>query len=119
MKEIYTKEAPEPIGPYSQAVLSGNLLFISGQIGINSQNSDFREQVQTVFNNIGHILAEASMNFGNVLKVTVFIKKMENFPILNEIYATNFEKPYPAREVVEVSALPQNADVEISLIASK
>ena len=123
MQPINTTKAPAAIGPYNQAVLKNNLLFISGQLGLNLETGElfqsFEDQANLIFASLQNILAEAEMTFANVLKVTVYVKDMGKFPILNEIYKKHFAEPYPAREVVEVSNLPKNGDVEISLIAMK
>lgn len=121
MKTIYSKKAPAAIGPYSQAAIKNGTLFISGQLGFNPETGilaeSFEEQVELVFSHLSNILAEADMTFSNVIKVSVFVKDMGKFPILNEIYKKNFSEPYPAREVIEVRDLPKSGDVEISLIA--
>jgi len=121
MKIINTKKAPAAIGPYSQATLKNGMLFVSGQLGFNHETGilaeTFEDQANLVFSHLKNILAEANMTFKNVIKVSVFVKDMGKFPILNEIYKVNFTEPYPAREVIEVRDLPKNGDVEISLIA--
>ena len=121
MKVINTTKAPGAIGPYSQATLKNGMLFISGQLGIVPETGilaeTFEDQANLVFAHLKNILAEANMTFANVVKVSVFVKDMGKFPVLNEIYKTNFTEPYPAREVIEVRDLPKNGDVEISLIA--
>ena len=121
MKVINTTKAPAAIGPYSQATLKNGMLFISGQLGINPETGiladTFEEQANLVFAHLKNILTEANMTFTNVIKVSVFVKDMGKFPILNEIYKKHFIEPYPAREVIEVRDLPKSGDVEISLIA--
>ena len=121
MKVIFSQKAPAAIGPYSQATLKNGMLFISGQLGFKPETGalaeTFEEQAELVFSHLKNILAEAGMTFANVIKVSVFVKDMGKFPILNEIYKKNFAEPYPAREVIEVRDLPKSGDVEISLIA--
>lgn len=121
MKSIKTKKAPAALGPYSQAVLKNGILFISGQLGIDPETGklvdSFADQAKQVFYNLKNILLAADMSFKNVLKVTIYVDDLENFPILNDIYNSYFEEPYPARETVEVSKLPANGAIEISLIA--
>lgn len=121
---VYSADAPEPIGPYSQAVQAGNILFISGQIAIqkssgNILNSDIQVETKQVMENIRHILKAAGMDFGNVVKSSIFLKDMNNFPKVNEIYGQFFQQQPPARETVEVSRLPKDVNVEISCIAVK
>jgi len=121
MKIINSKKAPAAIGPYSQATMKNGILFISGQLGFVVETGiladSFEEQAELVFSHLKNILAEANMTFSNVIKVSVFVKDMGKFPILNEIYKKNFAEPFPAREVIEVRDLPKSGDVEISLIA--
>jgi 2-iminobutanoate/2-iminopropanoate deaminase len=123
-KQAYeTKFAPAPVGPYSQAVKSGNLIFLSGQIGIDPAASKIVEggveaQTKQVFKNIKAILNEAGTDFANIIKATVFLKDMADFNKVNVIYAQHFEKPFPARSAVAVKELPLSADVEIEVIAS-
>jgi 2-iminobutanoate/2-iminopropanoate deaminase len=121
-KIINTPSAPAPIGPYNQAILSGTMLFISGQICINPatgelKNKDVQEETHQVMHNLKAILAEAGMNFGNVVKTTIFITDMHRFSEINEVYGKYFEGNFPARETVQVSALPKFVNVEISMIA--
>ena len=121
MQIIKSKNAPAPIGPFSQATMKNGMLFISGQLGFVVETGQlaetFEEQAELVFSHLRNILAEAGMTFANVIKVSVFVKDMGKFPILNEIYKKYFTEPYPAREVIEVRDLPKSGDVEISLIA--
>ncbi|WP_448529020.1 RidA family protein [Raineya sp.] len=121
-KVIFSENAPAPIGPYSQAVLAGNLLFISGQIalkeGIMVQDT-IQAETHQVMRNILAILQEAGMDFGNVVKSTIFVKDLNNFQAINEVYGSYFGENPPARETVEVSRLPKDANVEISCIALK
>lgn len=116
--------APAPIGPYNQAILSGNMLFISGQICIdpvtgNLKNKDIQEETHQAMHNLKAILQQAGMNFGNVVKTTIFITDMHQFGQVNEVYGKYFESDFPARETVQVSALPKFVSVEISMIAVK
>ena len=121
---INTPNAPAPIGPYNQAVLSGDTLFISGQICIdpatgNLRNKDIQEETHQVMKNLKTILNEAKMNFSNVVKTSIFITDMNQFGAVNEVYGKYFESDFPARETVQVSALPKFVNVEISMIAVK
>lgn len=121
---INTASAPAPIGPYNQAILSDNLLFISGQICIdpstgNLKNKDIQEEAHQVMHNLKAILYEAGMDFSNVVKTTIFITDMHQFSAVNEVYGKYFERDFPARETVQVSALPKFVNVEISMIAVK
>jgi len=123
-KIIETSKAPSPIGPYSQAVAFGNLLFLSGQIAINPENgeletSDLLMETKRVMSNIRAVLEENDMNFNHVLKVSIFLKDMNDFARVNEIYGGYFINQYPARETVQVSRLPKDVNVEISVIAGK
>lgn len=122
-KIVYTKKAPAPIGPYSQAVRYGELLFVSGQVAINPATGQFepgnvQAQTRLVMENLKAILTEESLSFGEVLKCSIFLKDMNDFPLVNEIYGAYFQSEPPARETVEVSRLPKDALVEISLIAA-
>ncbi len=121
---IKTTNAPAPIGPYNQAVLSGNTLFISGQICIDPatgelKNKDIQEETHQVMHNLKAILQEADLNFSHVVKTTIFITDMHQFGAVNEVYGKYFEEGFPARETVQVSALPKFVNVEISMIAVK
>ena len=121
---ITTANAPQPIGPYNQAVLSGNMLFISGQVCINPasnelKNKDIQEETHQVMHNLKAILQKAGMGFANVVKTTIFITDMHQFSQINEVYGKYFESDFPARETVQVSALPKFVNVEISMIAVK
>jgi 2-iminobutanoate/2-iminopropanoate deaminase len=128
---IATNNAPSPIGPYSQAVLSGNMLFISGQICIDPatgelRNRDIQEETHQVMHNLKAILQQAGMNFSNVIKTTIFITDMKQFGEINTVYGKYFENDlpadkagFPARETVQVSALPKFVNVEISMIAAQ
>jgi len=123
-KIIYSASAPEPIGPYSQAVEAGNQLFISGQIAIDRGantfvNSNIKAETTQVMKNIDSILQAAGLGFSNVVKCTIFLRNMGDFPQVNEVYGSYFSNMPPARETVEVSKLPKEANVEISCIAVK
>lgn len=121
-KIIYTDDAPEPIGPYSQGVLVNGMLFVSGQIPIDPfsgalvQNS-IEEETEQVMQNLKAILQAAEMDFNNVVKCSIFLTDMQHFPKVNAVYGNYFDDNAPARETVEVSVLPKNARVEISCIA--
>jgi 2-iminobutanoate/2-iminopropanoate deaminase len=120
---IITSNAPAPIGPYNQAVRSGNLLFISGQICLDPatgqlKNGDLQEETHQVMNNLKAILQEAGASFSNVVKTTIFLTDMNRFSEVNEIYGKYFTDAFPARETVQVSALPRFVNVEISMIAA-
>lgn len=121
---INTASAPAPIGPYNQAILSGNMLFISGQICIDPasgtlKNQDIQQETHQVMHNLRSILAAAEMSFSNVVKTTIFITDMNRFSEINEVYGKYFDSEFPARETVQVSALPKFVNVEISMIALK
>lgn len=121
---ITTKSAPAPIGPYNQAILVNNTLYISGQVCIdptsnNLKNKDLQEETHQVMQNLKSILHEAGMSFNNVVKTTIFLTDMNRFSEVNEIYGKYFEGDFPARETVQVSALPKFVNVEISMIAVK
>ena len=121
---ITSKDAPVPIGPYNQGVQVGNTLFISGQVCIDPatgelKNKDLQEETHQVMHNLKAILQRAGMDFGNVVKTTIFITDMNRFSEMNEVYAKYFDGNFPARETVQVSALPKFVNVEISMIAMK
>jgi 2-iminobutanoate/2-iminopropanoate deaminase len=121
---IYSSNAPEPIGPYSQAIQSGNLLFVSGQVAIQKSSGNIittsiQDETHQVMKNLDEILKAAGMSFSNVLKCTIFLKDMNNFPKVNDVYGSYFITEPPARETVEVSRLPKDVNVEISCIAAK
>jgi 2-iminobutanoate/2-iminopropanoate deaminase len=122
-KIIITPNAPAPIGPYNQAVQAGNLLFISGQVAINPatgniEATDVYGETHQVMHNLKAILAEAGMDFGHVVKTTIFLSDMSLFTTVNEIYGKYFTGDFPARETVAVKGLPKNVNVEISMIAA-
>jgi 2-iminobutanoate/2-iminopropanoate deaminase len=117
-KIIYTEKAPAPIGPYSQAVLAGNTLYVSGQIALElAILNDRKAETQQVMENIGNILAEAGMSFENIVKSSIFLKNMDDFNLVNEVYGSFFTSMPPARETVQVAKLPKDVNVEISVIA--
>ena len=121
-KIINTKNAPAPIGPYNQAIYINGTLYISGQICIdpstgNLKNRDIQEETHQSMQNLKSILAEAGMSFDNVVKTTIFITDMNQFSEINEIYGKYFSGDFPARETVQVSALPKFTNVEISMVA--
>ena len=121
---IETPNAPAPIGPYSQAVLSENTLYTSGQIAINPNNGELvmdsiEAETHQVMNNMKAVLAEAGMTFDHVIKSSIFISDMDNFSDINNVYAQYFTSNFPARETVEVARLPKDVNVEISMIAVK
>lgn len=121
---VYSSNAPEPIGPYSQAIKAGNTLFVSGQIPIDSASGqlisgDIIAETHQVMKNLQAILQTAGMDFSNVVKCSIFLKDMNNFPKVNEAYGQYYKSKPPARETVEVSRLPKDVNVEISCIAVK
>lgn len=130
-KIINTTNAPAPIGPYNQAVMSGNILYVSGQIALvpgttDLLNTDIATEAKQVMKNLEAILTEAGMDFSHVLKTTIYLSDMALFAEVNEIYGSSFTSDlpaghagYPARETIAVKGLPKNANVEISMIASK
>ncbi len=121
-KVVFTTNAPAPIGPYSQAVIANNMLFVSGQIALNPQtnsiiNEDIYQETKQVMLNVGAVLEAAGVSFQNIVKTSIFLKDMGNFAAVNEIYGHFFTDNFPARETVEVSRLPKDVNVEISVIA--
>lgn len=121
---VYSANAPEPIGPYSQAIQAGNMLFISGQIAIKKPENivvldNITDETHQVMKNIGEILKAAGMDYSNVVKSSIFVKDMGNFATINDAYGKYFTANPPARETVEVSELPKSVNVEISCIAIK
>ena len=121
-KIISTNNAPSAIGPYSQAVATGNMLFTSGQIAIDPSNGELNMdsldiETKQVMNNLSAVLNEAGATFDNVVKTSIFLKDMNDFNAVNEIYASYFKGDYPARETVQVAKLPKDVNVEISMIA--
>jgi 2-iminobutanoate/2-iminopropanoate deaminase len=119
-ESIYTDKAPAAIGPYSQAIRAENMLFVSGQIAADiAQNNDIVAETLKVMENMGAILTNADFKYENIVKTTIFLKDMNQFLQVNEVYARFFSKDFPARETVEVARLPKDVNVEISCIAIK
>lgn len=121
---IQTNQAPAPIGPYSQAVQAGNMLFISGQIAIDPTTNELiscgvKEEAQQVMKNLEAVLKTAGYTFENIVKTSIFLSDMNHFSIVNEVYGSYFNSDFPARETVAVLGLPKNVNVEISVIAVK
>jgi 2-iminobutanoate/2-iminopropanoate deaminase len=121
---INTNNAPAPIGPYSQAIAAGGFVFVSGQIPTNPStgevvSGDIKAEAKQVMENVKAVLTEAGLNFGNVVKTSIFLTDMQSFAHVNEVYGTYFTDQFPARETVQVAALPKNVNVEISVIAVK
>lgn len=125
MKEIInTTNAPAAIGPYSQAVWAGDLLYTSGQVALipdsgEMDNESLVSETHRVMKNLAALLAEAGLGFEHVIKASIFIKDMNDFAKINEIYASYLKQPYPARETVEVARLPKDAKIEISVVAKR
>ncbi len=121
---VYSGSAPEPIGPYSQAIQAGNMLFVSGQIAIQKSSGklitdDIESETAQVMKNIGDILTAAGFDFQHVVKSTIFLQDFNDFAKVNEVYGRSFPNNPPARETVEVSRLPKDVNIEISCIAVK
>ncbi len=120
MKEVSTQNAPAAIGPYSQAIKVGNMLFTSGQIPVNPQTGEIPEgveaQAKQAMTNVKNLVEASGASMDNVVKTTVFIKNMEDFATINSIYAEFFTKPYPARSCVEVARLPKDVLLEVEAI---
>jgi 2-iminobutanoate/2-iminopropanoate deaminase len=121
---IESKDAPKPIGPYSQAILVNGFLYVSGQIAINPKTDEIEKdditlETHQVMNNLKAVLAQANMDFSDVVKATIFITDMNNFTLINQVYSKYFNGMFPARETVQVSALPALVNVEISVVAYK
>jgi len=121
-KVISTTKAPSAIGPYSQAIQTGNMIFTSGQVAINPESGELvMDSIQTethqVMKNLSAVLAEAGTDFSKVVKTSIFLKNMDDFANVNEIYASYFSSDFPARETVQVAKLPKDVNVEISMIA--
>ena len=119
---IRTENAPEPIGPYSQAVKTGELLFISGQVAIDPSTNEVIkgsavDETHRIMKNLDAILKAANLTFQHVIKTTIFLTDMTLFALVNEVYASYFDNDFPARETVSVKGLPKNVNVEISMIA--
>ncbi|NRA64696.1 MAG: RidA family protein [Pseudobacteriovorax sp.] len=120
---VSTVKAPAAVGPYSQAVKLGELLFCSGQVPLDPESGQLvvggiEHQTHQVMKNISEVLKAADLSLSNIVKTTIFLKDMGNFTAVNEVYASYLEKPYPARSTVEVARLPLDVDVEIEVIAS-
>ena len=121
---VNSKRAPAPVGPYNQAVFSGDTLYVSGQIALDPETGNMVQggtaaETRQVMKNLGAVLQKAGMDFKNVVKCSIFIRDMNEFTLVNEIYREYFDDQAPARETVEVSRLPKDASVEISCIAVK
>ena len=121
---ITSQQAPAPIGPYSQAVWAGNTLYLSGQIALDVNtnqlvNDSIEAETSQVMENIKAVLLQAGLDFSNVVKTSIFLKDLQNFDKVNGVYGSYFTSNYPARETIEVSRLPKNVNVEISVIAAK
>ncbi|MGD0785555.1 MAG: RidA family protein [Sedimentisphaerales bacterium] len=124
MKKIKTENAPAAIGPYSQAISAGKIIFVSGQLGLNPQTGKLAEggiaaETKQAIENIKAVLTAAGSKLANVVKADVFLADMNEFSKMNEVYASYFSEPYPARATVAVKALPKDGRVEISVVAVK
>lgn len=120
MKSITSNQAPAPIGPYSQAIIAGNFLFVSGQVALHPvtgelMNQNIQAETTQVMENIKAILTEAGTDFSSIIKTTIFLKDMQDFATVNTIYGSYLSEPFPARETVQVAGLPKNANVEITV----
>ncbi len=123
-KEIRCQQAPDPVGPYSQAILSGNTIYVSGQIALDKSSGtllteDRTKEAHLVLQNIRYLLVEAGFEMDNIVKCSIFLKNLGDFNEVNSVYETYFNHPFPARVCVEVSRLPKDVNVEISCIAIK
>lgn len=120
VKEIYSTNAPAAIGPYSQAIQAGDFIYVSGQIGMDPESGEVADglenQTKQVLENLKAILTEAGTDFSQVVKFTIYLKSMDTFATVNEIYGSYLEKPYPARATVEVSRLPKDVLVEMDVV---
>lgn len=123
-EEVYTKNAPEPVGPYSQAVKTGDVVYVSGQIGLDPETSElvgetFEDEVKQVFENLSHILEAAEGTMNDVVRVDIFLMNMDQFELVNQIYKTwlGDVDVLPVRQTIEVSKLPKSASLEVSCIA--
>ena len=119
---INTVNAPAPIGPYNQAIIAGDFIFVSGQVAIDAATGglvldDIKTETTKVMENIKAILTEAGIGFGHIVKTTIFLTDMQNFAQVNEVYGSYFTDKFPARETVAVAGLPKNVNVEISVTA--
>jgi len=122
LSPIHTVNAPNPVGPYSQAVRVGNLVFVSGMIALipetgEMDNATFEAETRRVLDNLSAVIAASGSSMSQIAKVTIYLQNMTDFPRVNDIYATYFKEPYPARVTVEVAKLPKGALVEIDAIA--
>ena len=120
--KILSKNAPIPIGPYSQAIRSGNMLYISGQIAIDPKtnllvNNNIIDEISMVMENLKNILNESNASLDDIVKCSIFLSDISLFDTINNVYGSYFNEPYPARETIEVSKLPKNVNIEISAIA--
>ena len=123
MKALHSELAPKALGPYSQAIVAGGFVFASGQVPIDPATGNFvaggiKEQTKQSLTNVTHVLAEAGIDLSHVVKTTVFLPAMDHFAAMNEVYATFFKEPYPARSAVAVKTLPKGALVEIEVVAA-
>ena len=122
-KELISEKAPKAIGPYSQAIETDNLIFLSGQIGFNEKGELAEggtvKEFEQIMKNIGCVLEEVGLDFSDIVKTTIFLKNMGDFQQVNSAYEKYFSKPYPARSTVEVSKLPKGVNIEIEVIAVK
>jgi len=123
-KIIHTTQAPTPLGPYSQAIKVGDVLYVSGQVGIDPNTheviqDDLDGETHQVMKNIQAILHAADMDFNHIIKTTIFLADMDHYASVNDIYGSYFSTDFPAREAIEVARLPKNVNVEISVIAIK
>jgi 2-iminobutanoate/2-iminopropanoate deaminase len=121
-KTVNIPNAPSPVGPYSQAVIHNDIMYASGQIAIDPSNGELKNgsveiELKQILKNIDALLNAAKISRENILKCSIFIKNMDDFELINKIYADYFKEPFPARETVEVARLPKNVNVEISFIA--
>ena len=122
-KSINIKNAPDPVGPYSQAIIHNNIMYASGQIAIDPEsglliNDDVEKELHQILINIDALLEAAQISRKNILKCSIFLKNMDDFNVVNKIYADYFDSPFPARETVEVARLPKDVNIEISFIAA-
>lgn len=123
MKEVNSEGAPRPVGPYSQAVEAGGLVFCSGQIGLDPKSNvlmeGIKEQTRQAINNLASVLGAAGLTLRDVVKITVYLADMSDFQEMNEEYSKHFSKPFPARTTIQAASLPRNARIEVDAIAVK
>ncbi|WP_281524480.1 Rid family detoxifying hydrolase [Dolosigranulum pigrum] len=123
MKSLESVKAPAAVGPYSQAIVNGDFVFLSGQLGIDRQTGELVEgieaQTKQAFQNISYVLAEANLTLADVVKVTVYLADLADYAVVNDIYAAQFSEPFPARSAFQVAALPLDGAVEIEVIAAR